>query len=144
MSRYAFMLGIALMLPSGQALAQEAPPPPNAAEPALPPPPEVRPPAPARPARAGQPEQPDIPKRVESGQSLDSSESLEPQVTLIRKRGATIEEYRVGGQVYLVRVKPVWGRPYYIRHPDSEGRTQRCTSDIYCDFAVPQWVLFSW
>jgi hypothetical protein len=84
------------------------------------------------------PEQPDVPQRLESG------ESLEPEVRLVRRRGATIEEYRVGGQVYMVRVKPVVGPAYYIRNPESEGRSQRCTSDIYCDFAVPQWVLFSW
>jgi hypothetical protein len=79
-----------------------------------------------------------VPQRLESG------ESLEPEVRLVRRRGATIEEYRVGGQLYMVRVKPAVGPAYYIRNPESEGRTQRCTSDIYCDFAVPQWVLFSW
>lgn len=40
--------------------------------------------------------------------------ALEPQVT-IRKQGAdTVEEYRSGGRLYMIKITPTHGVPYYL------------------------------
>ena len=84
------------------------------------------------------PEPPVLPDPVESG------EAIEPEVTIIRKKDATIEEYRINGNLYMVKVTPVVGKPYYLVDRNGDGRMESRVNDIYNDIVVPQWVLFSW
>lgn len=65
---------------------------------------------------------------------------LEPQVT-IRKRGEnTVEEYRYNGQLYLVKITPPHGVPYYLIDRKGDGHFSR--SDV-ADGGVspPMWVI---
>ena len=84
------------------------------------------------------PEPPDLPDTVESG------EVIEPEVTIIRRDDATIEEYRVNGALYMVKIIPLVGKPYYLVDKDGDGRMESRVNNIYQDMPVPQWVLFSW
>jgi len=81
---------------------------------------------------------PPPPERVQSG------ESLEPDIRIIQKKDAIIEEYRVNGNLYMIKVIPTMGKPYYLLDQDGDGRMETNMSSIYSDFVVPQWVLFSW
>lgn len=75
---------------------------------------------------------------------LSDEEVLEPEVT-IRKRGEdTVEEYRVNGHLYMVKVTPSIGPSYYLVDRDGNGLFDKQMSQVYEDFRVPQWVLFSW
>jgi hypothetical protein len=57
------------------------------------------------------------------GFELDPSQ--EPQVT-IRKRGEdTVEEYRIGGKLYMIKVTPPGGRPYYMIDERGDGKFAR-------------------
>ncbi len=84
------------------------------------------------------PEPPVLPDPVESG------EPIEPQITIIRKEDAVIEEYRVNGALYMVKVTPFAGPPYYLVDRDGDGQMESRVNDITEDMPVPQWVLFSW
>lgn len=84
------------------------------------------------------PDVPPPPERVQSG------ETLEPEVTIIQKDDATVEEYRVNGNLYMVKVVPVVGKPYYLMDQDGDGKLEDKMTDLYNNFTVPQWVLFSW
>ncbi len=84
------------------------------------------------------PAPPDIPDPLESGQAI------EPQVTIIRREEAVFEEYRINGRLYMTKVTPAIGKPYYLIDRDGDGRMESRSSEIYDDFLVPQWVLFSW
>jgi hypothetical protein len=70
-------------------------------------------------------------------------ESVEPQVNIIQSEKGTIYEYRVHGQVYMVKVKPVVGPPYYLLDTNGDGilDTQQPGP---ANNAVNQWLLFSW
>lgn len=81
---------------------------------------------------------PDLPDPLQSGQAI------EPEVTIIRKGDATIEEYRLNGRMYMAKITPKIGKPYYLVDKDGDGRMEARMSIIYDDFVVPQWVLFSW
>ena len=83
------------------------------------------------------PKPPPLPTAVESG------EPIEPEVTIIRKEEAVIEEYRVNGNLYMVKVTPAVGKPYYLVDHNGDGQLSR-TNTPYEDIRVPQWVLFSW
>jgi hypothetical protein len=39
--------------------------------------------------------------------------NLEPQVTIVKKETETREEYRIKGKLYMVKVTPAVGKPYY-------------------------------
>ena len=84
------------------------------------------------------PDVPPPPARVESG------EPLEPDVRIIRKKDATIEEYRINGNLYMIKVIPVIGPPYYLMDQDGDGRMETNMSELRENYVVPQWVLFSW
>ncbi|CAN5828334.1 hypothetical protein BH20PSE1_BH20PSE1_15650 [soil metagenome] len=79
-----------------------------------------------------------------SPEPVQSGESLEPDIRIIQKKDAIIEEYRLNGNLYMVKVIPAVGRPYYLLDQDGDGRMETNMSEIYSDFVVPQWVLFSW
>lgn len=83
------------------------------------------------------PEPPDLPDPLETG------ENIEPQVTIIRKDDAVVEEYRVNGFLYMVKVTPAVGPAYYMVDNDGDGRMDSRRSDLD-DVIVPQWVLFTW
>jgi len=81
---------------------------------------------------------PELPDPMESGQPI------EPQVTIIQRDDALIEEYRLNGRMYMVKITPKIGKPYYLVDRDGDGNMESRMSEIYDDFSVPQWVLFSW
>lgn len=84
------------------------------------------------------PEPPEIPEPVESGVPL------EPEVTIIRRERETIYEYRVNGQVYLIRVQPEVGPPYYFVDSDGDGNVDVRRTQLDRDSHIHQWLLFRW
>lgn len=85
------------------------------------------------------PEPPTLPDPVESG------EALEPEITIVPgDDGEIITEYRVGGNLYMVKITPAFGPSYYLIDRDGDGQLETRTNNIYEDIVVPQWVLFSW
>ena len=66
--------------------------------------------------------------------------ALEPQVT-IRKRGEdTVEEYRVGNKLYMLKVTPPNGRPYYMIDERGDGKFTRQESHD-TGLRPPMWVI---
>ncbi len=120
-----------LLLGSAHTLAMDPPsPPPVPSVPAIPPSPAVVPPPPPLP--------PDIP--------LEATQVAPDSVRIIQtpQGPARIEEFRRSGQLWMVKVTPAVGAPYYMVDSDGDGRpdTRR---DIVGDGVVPtMWNLFSW
>jgi hypothetical protein len=83
------------------------------------------------------PEPPDLPPKVESGQVL------EPEVTIVESEKQVTHEYRINGQLYMVKVIPTAGPPYYLLDTDGDGELD-VRRDRPDETFVPQWVLFSW
>jgi len=55
-------------------------------------------------------------------------EQLEPTVTIREEEGEQIEEYRYNGQVYMVKVTPRVGVPYYLVDTDGDGNLETSPS----------------
>ena len=66
--------------------------------------------------------------------------ALEPQVTVRREEGRTVEEYRIRGRLYMMRVTPAHGRPYLLVDAKGDG-TFRSQDNLDAGLRVPQWVL---
>jgi hypothetical protein len=51
-------------------------------------------------------------------------EQIEPTVTIRDEEDRTIEEYSYNGQVYMVKITPRQGVPYYYIDTDGDGRLE--------------------
>jgi hypothetical protein len=51
-------------------------------------------------------------------------EQLEPTVTIREEEDRRIEEYRIHGRVYMVKVTPKKGIPYYYIDTDGDGQLE--------------------
>lgn len=72
----------------------------------------------------------------------EQAETLKPEVTIIRRDGEVIEEYRINGMLYKVKVTPSKGPPYYLLYPDGpHGKPVRRELG---ELQTPHWVIFSW
>ena len=66
---------------------------------------------------------------------------LEPQITITTKDGAKVEEYRVRGKLYAMKVTPSKGAPYYLIDDRGDGQFIRHDT-LDSGLRVPNWVLF--
>lgn len=74
----------------------------------------------------------------------DDQEGIEPEVTIIRQQDRTIEEYRVNGQLYMIKVTPSKGYPYYLVDADGDGNLETRRNELDPRILVPSWVIFRW
>jgi len=72
-----------------------------------------------------------------------AGETLEPEVTIKQSGDKTIHEYRVNGQVYMIKIVPRKGPPYYLMDLDGDGEMDVREEDP-AQIVVPQWILFRW
>ena len=84
------------------------------------------------------PEAPEPPLPVQSG------EALEPDITIIRKGKETIQEFRRGGRLYMIRVVPDIGPAYYFIDNDGDGKMDVRRDDLDKGSNVNMWKIFEW
>ncbi len=89
------------------------------------------------------PEFEDVPLPPELPDPVMDGQPLEPEVTIIRREDSIIEEYRINGMLYGVKVTPVVGPPYYLMDSNGDGSMESRLDDLE-RLHIPQWVLFSW
>jgi hypothetical protein len=70
-------------------------------------------------------------------------EVIEPEVTIIKQEEGTIYEYRINGQLYMVKIQPDAGPPYYMVDRDGDGEFDSRSNDP-TNITVPQWILMRW
>ncbi len=70
----------------------------------------------------------------------DASANDEPEVTIIKQTELTVEEYRAGGRLYMIKVTPKVGPPYYLVDQRGDGKFARQES-LDTGFRPPQWVV---
>lgn len=75
---------------------------------------------------------------------LQSGESIEPDITIIQREDRTIEEYRVHGKLYMIKVTPSVGRPYYLMDTDGDGSLETRQFELDSGLLIPNWILLEW
>jgi hypothetical protein len=81
-----------------------------------------------------------IPEPPPPPPGLEPDSALEPQVTIQRRGVETVEEFRMNGRLYMVKVTPSHGVPYYLI--DSVGRGEFVRYDNYdARTRPPMWVI---
>ena len=66
--------------------------------------------------------------------------ALEPQVTIRKRDGDTIEEYRRDGRMYMIKVTPPHGVPYYLVDTQGDGNFSRMET-LDDRTRVPMWII---
>jgi hypothetical protein len=69
--------------------------------------------------------------------------ATEPQVTILKRGSDTVEEYRIAGRLYMIKVTPAAGRPYYLVDNKGDGKFER--QDAFDSRTrPPMWVIHTW
>ncbi len=69
---------------------------------------------------------------------------IEPAVTLREHENRVVEEYRVNNQLYMMKITPRVGAPYYLVDQDGSGDMAWHRGARRFEKQAPQWVLLSW
>lgn len=72
------------------------------------------------------------------GYELDPA--LEPQVTILKRGTDTVEEHRIGGKLYMIKVTPARGAPYYLVDHRGDGTFTR-HDNLDSAIRPPMWVI---
>ncbi len=76
--------------------------------------------------------------------SIGVDDEMEPEVSIIKRDDAVVEEYRMNGQLYMIKVTPVIGPPYYLIDTTGDGDLNARRSELDPAFVVPSWMIFRW
>ncbi|MDR3220557.1 MAG: DUF2782 domain-containing protein [Candidatus Accumulibacter sp.] len=87
---------------------------------------------------AGTPTEPEPEDRRPALAPLDS---VEPEVTILEREGDTVEEYRINGRLYKIRVIPLRGEPYILVDLRGDGSFVPQEGPGTPGLSVPQWVI---
>lgn len=66
----------------------------------------------------------------------------EPEVTITQQGDKTIEEYRINGFLYAVKVIPKKGKPYFLVRAD--GQDGNFIHSGKPELRIPSWEIYSW
>ncbi len=70
----------------------------------------------------------------------DGAPDDEPQVTITKESEQTIEEYRAGGKLYMIKVTPKVGAPYYLVDDRGDGKFAR-QEGLDSGIRPPRWII---
>ncbi len=96
------------------------------------------------PLTAAEPALEPVPDMAAPPTGADSAEELEPEVSIIRRDEETVHEYRVGGALYMVKIEPRNGPPYYLIDKDGDGSLESRYNKLEPALLVPSWMIFRW
>ena len=68
----------------------------------------------------------------------------EPDVTIIQRGHEKVEEFRMNNQIYMVKITPAKGYPYYLVDTDGDGNFDTRRPQLTSKPIIPEWVLLRW
>lgn len=87
------------------------------------------------------------------GESSIGANSAEPTLEELESSGEVvirgsesglINEFRINGQLYMIRITPKKGLPYYLVDSDGDGNLETRWNDLAPELLIPAWVLLRW
>ena len=71
-------------------------------------------------------------------------EELEPEIQLKTYENRTVEEYRINGNLYMIKIKPKFGPAYYLVDDTGSGELDLRRTASGRDIVIPRWTLLTW
>jgi hypothetical protein len=88
------------------------------------------------------PEVPEPPELALPAPGADQDDaSLEPQITITNRGEDKVEEYRLNGRLYMIKVIPRIGLPYYLIDNYGDGTFATGTGGLDQHIRPPMWVI---
>ncbi len=89
--------------------------------------------------------QPPVPNNLEPLQpppafTAEPEAADEAEITIIKQTELTVEEFHASGKLYMIKVTPKVGAPYYLVDQRGDGKFARQES-LDTGFRPPQWVI---
>jgi hypothetical protein len=75
---------------------------------------------------------------------IEDEQASSGQVTIKGDKDEVISEFRINGQLYMIRITPKKGLPYYLVDGDGDGNLETRWNDLAPDLLIPSWVLLRW
>ena len=66
--------------------------------------------------------------------------NAQPQITIVEKDGVKVEEYRLRGKLYAMKVMPHNAPPYYLVDERGDGKFNR-RDNLDANMRIPNWVI---
>jgi hypothetical protein len=90
---------------------------------------------------------PEIPAIDAEDQALPpkvQDEQIEPTVTIREEETRTVEEYSYNGVVYMVKVTPIGGVPFYMIDTDGDGNLETAPDNGLAPVKPVYWKIKEW
>ncbi len=65
-------------------------------------------------------------------------------IIIQEKKDSRIQEFKSNGQVYMIKITPKKGFPYYLVDTDGDGILESRKNGMEPNLLIPSWVIFSW
>jgi len=69
---------------------------------------------------------------------------LEPEINIQQFENREVQEYSVNDRVFMIKITPKVGSPYYLVDPDGTGEMEYKRDTMGLEVNPPQWTLFRW
>lgn len=66
------------------------------------------------------------------------------EIIIQGQRASIVEEKRVNGKLYAIKVTPKKGPSYYLVDSDGDGDLETRRNDTDSDLLIPAWVIKQW
>jgi hypothetical protein len=76
--------------------------------------------------------------------SVQTEAVPEPEISIRPSADGMIEEYRIKGRLYMVKISPKDAPPYYLIDNDGDGELETRHNGPMDSRLIPQWILFRW
>ncbi len=74
------------------------------------------------------------------GLNVHAETDTTPEVTITPQSDTLIEEYRSHGKLYMIKITPKYGAPYYLIDDRGDGKFAR-QDNLDSGLRVPQWII---
>jgi hypothetical protein len=72
------------------------------------------------------------------------AEEAPGDVIIAPPKKGKIEEFRSQGRVYMIKVTPSKGKPYFLVDADGDGEFEVRRNELDPDLVIPSWVILKW
>jgi len=65
-------------------------------------------------------------------------------IKIIGRDDGRIEEYRIAGRIYMIKITPHYGIPYYLIDSNGDGDMDTRKTEVDEHLMIPSWTLLRW
>jgi hypothetical protein len=82
-----------------------------------------------------------LPEALPPPPVIEANPNDAPEITIVKKGETTVEEYRMHGELYMQKITPTHGKPYYLMKQDQGGSWSKYDGPA-APLVIPKWVIF--